>query len=539
MSVRVSDTDQCWICFGTSTDPVVPPATEHKWRKPCKCNLVAHEECILAWIGPIKTSIECPQCKYVIKVQKSKSYFYRAYKYFISLIQWIATTLEDQLKVLLYALLRTQLLSLLGRVSIALVFPMIEVRHILFIESAYRFYHEDMTVNEKFPGLNRVPKSPYFSLLEILTYTHKLSRIPNIFAYSGTQLVFAMIELWRDVRAYSSPDHGQSVFNCFLVFPVLVYLHIQLRVRLLDPWKDSFVKNAVMLNSEPADTIVEPVEHVNLGQDVEQEEQDKQENTDFMSSEQNIRLEEQYRLEPIEKNHIGTEEIKQEAEYAEIRKYEEEEEALEASEELERNIQPESRLQAVNDGGNDNVMQQQINEIVEEFMYEVSPLTEFTQDYFEAFENTDSPAAVPNDSMPQEDIEELSNMLQGDEQALEEDQIEVPQAGPEVPLVQPEQVEPQMVEEAPIELELPLPEPIDESELMVESALLPLACRLTAELICFFWPEFKQLVPYLFLRCYICMILDVLVADLVKVYMAYQKAQEVNKRKVLDYQQLI
>ncbi|CAG8582912.1 15762_t:CDS:2 [Racocetra persica] len=35
---------RCWICFGEESDSV------GKWVRPCKCSLICHEECLLAWI---------------------------------------------------------------------------------------------------------------------------------------------------------------------------------------------------------------------------------------------------------------------------------------------------------------------------------------------------------------------------------------------------------------------------------------------------------------------------------------------------------
>lgn len=74
---------KCWICICDSTedDPVHPP----RWRSPCKCNLTAHEACLLDWVadlenprgrrgGPPK-QIQCPQCKSEIKIARPRSFF--------------------------------------------------------------------------------------------------------------------------------------------------------------------------------------------------------------------------------------------------------------------------------------------------------------------------------------------------------------------------------------------------------------------------------------------------------------------------------
>lgn len=80
---------KCWICVGDSTedDSINPPA----WRSPCKCSLVAHEDCLLDWVAdlenpsnrrsrPTPNQILCPQCKSEIKIARPKSYIVDAVK---------------------------------------------------------------------------------------------------------------------------------------------------------------------------------------------------------------------------------------------------------------------------------------------------------------------------------------------------------------------------------------------------------------------------------------------------------------------------
>jgi len=75
---------KCWICIGESTedDPDNPPV----WRSPCKCNLTAHETCLLDWVADLEnpkkdrvtSRIECPQCKSEIKIARPNSYIVKA-----------------------------------------------------------------------------------------------------------------------------------------------------------------------------------------------------------------------------------------------------------------------------------------------------------------------------------------------------------------------------------------------------------------------------------------------------------------------------
>lgn len=69
-------TKTCFICYEEeSVDPSTGPpspstgsSTRKKWIHPCKCALVAHEECLLSWIAASKPNTSsskptcCPQC---------------------------------------------------------------------------------------------------------------------------------------------------------------------------------------------------------------------------------------------------------------------------------------------------------------------------------------------------------------------------------------------------------------------------------------------------------------------------------------------
>jgi len=79
---------KCWICICDSTedDPDNPPV----WRSPCKCNLTAHESCLLDWVADLEnprnskrkpsTKILCPQCRSEIKIARPKSYILEGYR---------------------------------------------------------------------------------------------------------------------------------------------------------------------------------------------------------------------------------------------------------------------------------------------------------------------------------------------------------------------------------------------------------------------------------------------------------------------------
>ena len=66
-----TDVKKCWICFADETEDT--PETS-RWRSPCPCALVAHEECLLDWIADMESpssrkrtitapKLLCPQCK--------------------------------------------------------------------------------------------------------------------------------------------------------------------------------------------------------------------------------------------------------------------------------------------------------------------------------------------------------------------------------------------------------------------------------------------------------------------------------------------
>lgn len=72
-SLRREETDlkKCWICFADESEDT--PQTS-RWRSPCPCALVAHEECLLDWIADMESpssrkrslappKLLCPQCK--------------------------------------------------------------------------------------------------------------------------------------------------------------------------------------------------------------------------------------------------------------------------------------------------------------------------------------------------------------------------------------------------------------------------------------------------------------------------------------------
>lgn len=69
----------CFICYGDSSEDAPStttpstatsrtPSSQRKWIHPCKCSLVAHEDCLLHWVQISKpsasknTPVSCPQC---------------------------------------------------------------------------------------------------------------------------------------------------------------------------------------------------------------------------------------------------------------------------------------------------------------------------------------------------------------------------------------------------------------------------------------------------------------------------------------------
>lgn len=57
----------CWICSDGDSDETEQNTGRRRWLHPCKCSLMAHEDCLLTWIrsrrGPDpKKPILCPQC---------------------------------------------------------------------------------------------------------------------------------------------------------------------------------------------------------------------------------------------------------------------------------------------------------------------------------------------------------------------------------------------------------------------------------------------------------------------------------------------
>ena len=73
--------DKCWICFQDKSEDT-PASTA--WRTPCKCQLTAHEACLLDWVASVETTnarkrkplgqkVTCPQCKTEIKISRPRS----------------------------------------------------------------------------------------------------------------------------------------------------------------------------------------------------------------------------------------------------------------------------------------------------------------------------------------------------------------------------------------------------------------------------------------------------------------------------------
>lgn len=69
----------CWICSDGDADERDGEASKRRWIHPCKCTLVAHEDCLILWIrtrrdqDPRK-SITCPQCSQVYDIRERKSH---------------------------------------------------------------------------------------------------------------------------------------------------------------------------------------------------------------------------------------------------------------------------------------------------------------------------------------------------------------------------------------------------------------------------------------------------------------------------------
>jgi hypothetical protein len=81
---------KCWICLGTADEPPPHGLPRHDWKRPCRCNLVAHQTCLLDWAAEVASANarslvipfqaaeklpQCPQCKAPIRISKSVSKF--------------------------------------------------------------------------------------------------------------------------------------------------------------------------------------------------------------------------------------------------------------------------------------------------------------------------------------------------------------------------------------------------------------------------------------------------------------------------------
>ncbi|ANB12058.1 E3 ubiquitin-protein ligase MARCH5 [Sugiyamaella lignohabitans] len=79
---------RCWICLGTADEPPPHNQKDHHWCRPCRCNLVSHQTCLLEWAAEVASTNprsllynsgpktpQCPQCKSAIHIAKSKSLF--------------------------------------------------------------------------------------------------------------------------------------------------------------------------------------------------------------------------------------------------------------------------------------------------------------------------------------------------------------------------------------------------------------------------------------------------------------------------------
>uniref|UniRef100_A0A060T6G9 ARAD1B12078p n=1 Tax=Blastobotrys adeninivorans TaxID=409370 RepID=A0A060T6G9_BLAAD len=84
-SVVPADGDyRCWICLAGPDEPP-PQGNDPEWRRPCKCNLIAHQCCLLEWAADVSANQrnrpgvtklpKCPQCKATIYVTKKHSRF--------------------------------------------------------------------------------------------------------------------------------------------------------------------------------------------------------------------------------------------------------------------------------------------------------------------------------------------------------------------------------------------------------------------------------------------------------------------------------
>ncbi|QSL65140.1 hypothetical protein MERGE_002445 [Pneumocystis wakefieldiae] len=71
-----SSPERCWICFDDIVDGL---GDKGPWRNPCRCGLIGHEKCLLAWITESqKTDLSdkpvlCPQCKYPLQLKDSST----------------------------------------------------------------------------------------------------------------------------------------------------------------------------------------------------------------------------------------------------------------------------------------------------------------------------------------------------------------------------------------------------------------------------------------------------------------------------------
>lgn len=67
----------CWICSDGDADEAELGGLPKRWIHPCKCSLMAHEECLLTWIRTRRTRdpkkpIQCPQCSHIYGILEQK-----------------------------------------------------------------------------------------------------------------------------------------------------------------------------------------------------------------------------------------------------------------------------------------------------------------------------------------------------------------------------------------------------------------------------------------------------------------------------------
>ncbi|KAK9468069.1 hypothetical protein V1512DRAFT_246822 [Lipomyces arxii] len=272
----------CWVCMGTSDD--VPPygLSEHNWRRPCKCTLVAHEACLFNWFktaSPLSSTMACPVCKSPISIVQPE-YFSVWIQKFANIVA--ETTTKNGMYVVCFGIkffVTKYVAYNLGKMVVRTVLEPEQAAAICYVDTAWDEYLADYakyektfdTYRTKIFGLGLPPAAPTFTTSQTYNDFSNLAMLVQtlLIARSPSTIFNDCVLVWLALStAYASREtipQGESFARVLACMPVARYVHRGFKHFVVAPiqrhWENEFPDPQIEeLEPEPQPELLEAIE---------------------------------------------------------------------------------------------------------------------------------------------------------------------------------------------------------------------------------------------------------------------------------------